>query len=416
MKIEKIFTKNNVLIAAACAVVLGASLYMEKTDSVFQEDGTIERNSAGKGDKDISLILNADGLPENYDYSLHLEEAGISEEEAENYFLQAKEEINTTFWADGENADYVTQDVNPQDSYSDGLVTAEWYFDDYTYITSEGVITVVDEDGESILPEDGMMLQATAQMVCGEYNEDYTFSFMVFSPQLTVQEQLIADIKSTIREEMEQKGIRFLRLPDEVDGVSLNWSDKKTYQTLKVFFWLAAICVLLKVAAAEEEQDRQKKRKEELSREYPEVVSKISILMGAGMSLKQAWTAVANRYEQDRKSGIFGEKPAYEEMLLTLREIRDGSSEKMAYQRFGERCQVNNFYRLSRILVRNLQKGNKDLCEMLQREAEEAFEDRKLQARKKGEEAGTKMLIPLMLMMVIVIAIVLVPVFLGMSF
>jgi 1,4-dihydroxy-2-naphthoate octaprenyltransferase len=42
-------------------------------------------------------------------------------------------------------------------------------------------------------------------------------------------------------------------------------------------------------------------------------------------------------------------------------------------------------------------------------ETETAFEERRTLARKLGEEAGTKMLFPLMLMMGIVMAIVLMP-------
>ena len=45
------------------------------------------------------------------------------------------------------------------------------------------------------------------------------------------------------------------------------------------------------------------------------------------------------------------------------------------------------------------------------REAEDAFEQRKNLAKKAGEEAGTKLMIPLFLMLIIVFAIVIVPAF-----
>ena len=48
---------------------------------------------------------------------------------------------------------------------------------------------------------------------------------------------------------------------------------------------------------------------------------------------------------------------------------------------------------------------------MLGREAEEAFEDRKNLAKKLGEEAGTKLMIPMFLMLIIVFAIVIIPAF-----
>ena len=50
---------------------------------------------------------------------------------------------------------------------------------------------------------------------------------------------------------------------------------------------------------------------------------------------------------------------------------------------------------------------------MLEQEATDAFESRKLMARKLGEEASTKMMIPLMLMLGIVMAMIMVPAMMG---
>ena len=49
---------------------------------------------------------------------------------------------------------------------------------------------------------------------------------------------------------------------------------------------------------------------------------------------------------------------------------------------------------------------------LLQREAQEAFEERKNMAKKLGEEAGTKLMIPLFFMLAVVFMIVTVPAFL----
>ena len=56
-----------------------------------------------------------------------------------------------------------------------------------------------------------------------------------------------------------------------------------------------------------------------------------------------------------------------------------------------------------------MQTGNRGLCELLGQEAAVALEERKALAKKLGEEAGTKMLLPLIMMLGIVIAIIMVP-------
>jgi len=63
------------------------------------------------------------------------------------------------------------------------------------------------------------------------------------------------------------------------------------------------------------------------------------------------------------------------------------------------------------MLSQNLRKGTKGLTELLAREGADAFEQRKNTAKKTGEEAGTKLMIPLFIMLIIVFAIVIVPAF-----
>ena len=96
-------------------------------------------------------------------------------------------------------------------------------------------------------------------------------------------------------------------------------------------------------------------------------------------------------------------------MIITNHEILDGESERLAYQKFGERVDLGEYQRLIRMLLQNLQTGSRGLCKLLEQESENALEERKALAWKLGEEAGTKMLLPLMMMLGIVIAIIMIP-------
>lgn len=64
---------------------------------------------------------------------------------------------------------------------------------------------------------------------------------------------------------------------------------------------------------------------------------------------------------------------------------------------------------LSALLVQHLQKGSQGIELMLEEEAEKAQEMRKQQARIQGEQASTKLLFPMVLMLLIVFVILLVP-------
>ena len=398
--------KKWILAGILGVVILAAAAFTEKQDLVLSEEGTVQRGDAGAADEQMELILNAEGLPENYNYTFTVEAALLTEEEIAACLEQAKEEIDERFFPQGEEADHVTGSVNPEETYARGMVEAEWNFDNYHRITTDGVLV----DAE--LSEDGSLIHAEATLSCQGVTELYDFAFMAYPKTLSAQEELLNQITQAIADENSRTGSMELTLPTEVGGVKLNWSESKSHLVVKVALFEILIMILLYFYEQEQKRIRIRERREAMELDYAEVVSKLSILMGSGMSLKQAWYAIANRYLEEKEK----ERPAYEEMVMTMREIQDGESERIAYQRFGERSGCNCFHRLSRMLVSNLQKGSRDICSALEKEAGDAFEERKLLARKQGEEASTRMLMPLMLMMGIVIAIVIVPAIISFNF
>ena len=159
----------------------------------------------------------------------------------------------------------------------------------------------------------------------------------------------------------------------------------------------------------------EKRRKEKLQSEYPELVSKLTILLGAGMTLFGAWNKIATNYGNKRKNNTIPVHPLYEEMLITCHEIESGVGEARAYERFGERCGLHRYRKFCSLIVQNLRKGTRGLVQLLEQEVSDAFEERKNLAKKSGEEAGTKMLFPMMMMFGIIIVIIMIPAFLSLQ-
>ena len=142
---------------------------------------------------------------------------------------------------------------------------------------------------------------------------------------------------------------------------------------------------------------------------YPEMVSKLTLLLGSGMSMASAWEKVVLTYQKQLKQGRTKEKAVYQEMLITYHEMKDGVGEQRAYLRFGERCYLQPYRKFASLLTQNLRKGQRELATLLENEVTEAFEIRKNHAKKAGEEAGTKLLLPMMIMLLLVMVVILVP-------
>ena len=115
--------------------------------------------------------------------------------------------------------------------------------------------------------------------------------------------------------------------------------------------------------------------------------------------------------ETEERKNDGKKRKAYEEMIFTMNQMQGGVPEGECYENYGKRCGISCYRKLGTMLSQNLKKGSGGLSQLLEREAQESFEDRKNLAKKLGEEAGTKLMIPMFLMLIIVFAIVIIPAF-----
>ena len=153
--------KTRKKIIAAFLFVLILAAYMEHSGQLL-EDGTVKRNAAGEGDAELQLRLDAEDLLEDYPYPLTVKEEKLTKEEAQEELAKAKAEIDATFCKEGETLSGVTEQVFPQESYADGKVTAEWYFDDGTLIQPDGKLQ------EEMLSQEGSLIGAEAELSCAD--------------------------------------------------------------------------------------------------------------------------------------------------------------------------------------------------------------------------------------------------------
>lgn len=89
--------------------------------------------------------------------------------------------------------------------------------------------------------------------------------------------------------------------------------------------------------------------------------------------------------------------------------MQSGMAEGEAYQEFGRRCRLQPYLKLSGLLEQNRRSGTKNMRMILQTEMSDALEQRKNLARRLGEEAGTKLLMPLFFMLGIIMVMIMVP-------
>ncbi len=147
------------------------------------------------------------------------------------------------------------------------------------------------------------------------------------------------------------------------------------------------------------------KRREQIMVDFPHMLSKLALLINAGMPLREGLEKVSSN-----STGVL-----YEEMKMTVLHIQNGLSEYDALRILSDRCGVLSVKKFTTILMQNLQKGSSELAKSLMDISEEIWNERVNEVKRLGETASTKLLIPIMMMLGGILLMVIVPIFSSMS-
>ena len=189
------------------------------------------------------------------------------------------------------------------------------------------------------------------------------------------------------------------------------------YASLTLMFLLAAasvnpmlaglgvvLAVLVVMYFEEMVSNKLSERRDALLSEFPQVLSKLTLLVNSGMVMRDAWDKVA----------ATGTGVLYQEMQITKEEFRNGVSELEAYRNFADRCAVKEIRRFSSTMIQNLQKGNAEIAFFLREMADELWEEKKHLAKRKGEAANSRLMLPTGMIFLGILIMIMVPAFAGM--
>jgi len=152
-------------------------------------------------------------------------------------------------------------------------------------------------------------------------------------------------------------------------------------------------------------RDSVKKRRSAISRQFPNVVSKLALLVTSGMIMDRAWKETA--YSQDLE--------LYREMQKTSEELDNLVSPEAAYSGFINRCNTKETAKLASAIMQNLSKGNTEIGLLLKNMAREAWQERRHTAKRDAEKANSKLMIPTMLLLLAILVMLMVPIVMNFS-
>lgn len=341
---------------------------------------------------------------EQQEITLEVNPVERSGEDAEILLGQAVTEWESMYLGENKSENIISEPLNLPNRFCDGLVAVSYESSDYNILDTDGSIF------QDNIPEDGALVELTAEFSYAGYSRRESCWLKIVLPERGSMEWVVWQLRKDAAETEENTREKetFL-LPSEVDGHQIRWENEEDAQWMYFVFLGIVAAFWLEWRTKETQRKAKKERQDRLIFEYPQMVEQISLLLGSGMTIRGAWermllTEQKMREETNQKMRLF-----IEEMWITYREIAKGCGEREAYERFGSRIGLIPYRRFGAILSQNLSKGTRDIQELLRAESREALEMRKNHARKLGEEAGTKLLFPMLLMFVLILLVLLVP-------
>ena len=377
---------------AALGIVFFLGAEAVDTDRQTVDKGILKRNPWGQ--RDAVYEFYAEGLEEGaVDLTVTVPSRRLSPEEFHERMPEISEILLSGILGSNVSLDQIRTDLElPEELPGYGIQVA-WESERPELLSSMGLLN--QEGLWGVDPSRGETFSLMAELSCGEEKELVTVPITVLPEEMTQGERLAERIDGLALEDMENETVRLM---EEFEGVPITYRRKGRFQNavLLVLGGVLAACLWMK--EKNDEQVQKKRREESLTAAYPDLVSGFLVLTGAGYSIRQAWKKTV----QDRKqSETLPFSEVYQEMQVTLNQMETGTPEAFAYVWFGKRCGLRCYTRFSGILESSLRTGGSSLRSLLEPDL----------ARRKGEEASTKLLLPMFGMLGIVMVMVTAPAF-----
>lgn len=220
-------------------------------------------------------------------------------------------------------------------------------------------------------------------------------------------ERLEYEVRSIVSGFNDDVSKQKVELPQTLDsGETISWEieNERSSNALMIFILTAftAFCMYRSRFAVIEK--RKKEQYSSVIRQLPEFVNRLVLLLNAGLVLTTAFErSIESSFDFKDDDYFYGK---LQEIYVASRTTN--SSVNREFRRFAKESGIRELMRVSNILNDNINKGVA-LTEKLQSESEMLWLNRKKQCEEKGRLAETKLTLPLMIFLMVLIMITVAP-------
>ncbi len=396
--------KRDIFLILLAGSLLIFVFILREREGMRIEEGMLYRNAYGEGDKEVKIELKRDE-GEWEEVVVRLSERVHTEAELEEAAGKLIQELPELILNENTDVDHIRSNLELPEEIEGYPFLLYWTSSDTSIINSIGG---VDSSG---VKEEGEPIKLTAILKLGEWEEEFCFFVRVIphfkEGEDTVTYRLLENIKDGEGESRTQEGFY---LPETFEGSVLQWRYPMGKEFLAAILTLPLLLVVIWREKDREVEKQVKKRAEALQSRYAEFVGKLTLYMEAGMPAKGALFRIAQDYRRKKENENYWDY-LYEEIQYVCFQMQNGMGEMQGYELLGNRCELPPYRKLAALLQSHTEKGLGTIMESLREESRKANEEKRNLVKRKGEEAGTKLLFPMILLLGIVMVLILIPAF-----
>ena len=398
-----------ILLLGVNTVSFGLSMKRQETDYY------IRRSEPDGQEKQLSF--QADFGDEALDFTLNVPPRSLKPKEAEERLNQAFVYLDENIKGENETLDHVSRDLDISLDHKEYPFDMEVTTSDYSIVDEEGVLRNDEKQLEALGYGEkdklsGIPASLRIRLIYGDIEKEKNYDFVIFPKERTEAEKTLSEIERLFeRREEEVPYEEGFYLPSDYKGIAISYPAGEGIKPELVLVIGIVVAGLLLLREMEEKKNGETRLRQELLQSYPWFINEMVLLMGAGMQVRNVFSLLIEDYgeQKDYRGSLI------KELKAAKHDFEIGMSEGKIYYELGRRLKLPCYIKVLTLLEQNVTKGSRGIVAILEQEEQTALEERMNLVKKLGEEAGTKLLGPMILLLMIVMLMIMVPAFLSLG-
>ena len=372
---------------------------------VSPDDILLSRNPFGQGTKEVQLSLKKDEQKKKITY--RLDEQKLSAEEESRMYTQFFKKLKKIMMKRNTSLRQVQTSLNLPD-------TIEGYPFEITYeLAEDGYIRL---DG-SLNEEEQAKLKhgetyRTYILVTAHYREyrrSKKYEICIAPVQSSPKANVFYKVQQYLKKkEKENRYNRDIKILSEYKDIKITENQENHGGISGIVILFVTLGIFIPLHNYLKLREEGERCQEQAERDFPVIVHLLTLYMGAGLSFFSAVKRINQSY-QKQKDADNSLKYAFEKMMRMEQQMSNGVSQREACQDWGMQFRTDSYQKLSLILIQSFTKGAREAAMLMEAEEREAFHKRIDKAKKTGEEASTRLLFPMILLLCQVMLLVMYP-------